>query len=151
MPVFFGGQGRPSLHQLYAPWHFLYFLPEPQGEGVLRPTFSAPRTTCCTVLCSLLPAMRACSSSRRFLRWKASSSSSTEVATCRGGLPLPPPPDRSTGTPASGPPIPPGPPGPPTGPTPPSGGRSKTCIRYKYRTVSSWNFFIISSNMSKDS
>ena len=34
--------------------------------------------------------MRACSSSRRFLRWKDSSSSSTEVETFRGGrLPLP--------------------------------------------------------------
>ena len=22
-----------------APWHFLYFLPEPQGQGSLRPTF----------------------------------------------------------------------------------------------------------------
>src|ERR1700741_1820072 len=98
MPVFFGGQGRPSLHQLYAPWHFLYFLPEPPGQGSLRPTFSAPRTTCCTVLCSPLPAMRACSSSRRFLRWKASSSSSTEVAPGLGGLPLPLPPDCTTCT-----------------------------------------------------
>jgi hypothetical protein len=34
--------------------------------------------------------MRACSSSRFFLRWKASSISSTEVATWRGGRPLPP-------------------------------------------------------------
>src|SRR5512135_2118319 len=23
----------------YAPWHFLYFLPLPQGQGSLRPTF----------------------------------------------------------------------------------------------------------------
>jgi len=28
-----------------APWHFLYFLPEPQWQGSLRPIFS-PRTTC---------------------------------------------------------------------------------------------------------
>src|SRR5580700_2546350 len=54
----------------HAPWHFLYFLPEPQGQGSLRPTFSAPRTTCWTVRCSPPPAIRACSSSRRFLRWK---------------------------------------------------------------------------------
>ena len=24
---------------IYAPQHFLYFLPEPQGQGSLRPTF----------------------------------------------------------------------------------------------------------------
>jgi hypothetical protein len=23
-----------------APWHFLYFLPDPQGQGSLRPTFA---------------------------------------------------------------------------------------------------------------
>ena len=27
-----------------APWHFLYFLPEPQGQGSLRPTFAPART-----------------------------------------------------------------------------------------------------------
>src|SRR5690606_22383777 len=26
--------------QATAPWHFLYFLPLPQGQGSLRPTFS---------------------------------------------------------------------------------------------------------------
>src|SRR5215472_4970860 len=92
-----------GLLKTYAPWHFLYFLPEPQGQGSLRPTFSVPRTTCCTVRCSPPPAMRACSSSRRFFRWKASSRSSTEVETWRGGRPLPPPPERRAGTPASGP------------------------------------------------
>src|SRR5438094_7170740 len=29
-----------------APWHFLYFLPLPQGQGSLRPIFSR-RMTCC--------------------------------------------------------------------------------------------------------
>lgn len=29
----------------YAPWHFLYFLPEPQGHGSLRPTLSSLRWT----------------------------------------------------------------------------------------------------------
>src|SRR5881394_4301282 len=24
-----------------APWHFLYFFPEPQGQGSLRPTFTS--------------------------------------------------------------------------------------------------------------
>src|SRR5262252_2431043 len=112
----------------YVPWHFLYFLPDPQGHGSLRPTFSAPRTTCCTVLASPLPAMRACSSSRRFFLWKASSRSSIEVATWRGGRPLPPP-GHNAGAPASGPPCPTGPPGPPPSPTPPSVGRSRICIR----------------------
>ena len=26
------------------PWHFLYFLPEPQGQGSFRPTLAAART-----------------------------------------------------------------------------------------------------------
>src|ERR1019366_6501376 len=34
-----------SLHE-FAPGHFLYFLPLPQGQGSLRQTFSAQRTTC---------------------------------------------------------------------------------------------------------
>src|SRR5204863_1888554 len=96
----------------FAPQHFLYFLPEPQGQGSLRPIFAAPRTTCCTGCKSPEPAMRACSNSRRFLRWKASSRSSTDVAILRGGrrpLPSVPPPDLRTGTPASGPPWPSGP------------------------------------------
>ena len=30
---------RPSSAEpLYAPWHFLYFFPLPQGQGSLRPT-----------------------------------------------------------------------------------------------------------------
>src|ERR1700683_3915883 len=27
-----------------APWHFLYFLPDPQGQGSFRPTLAAART-----------------------------------------------------------------------------------------------------------
>ena len=27
-----------------APWHFLYFLPDPQGQSALRPT--APTSSC---------------------------------------------------------------------------------------------------------
>src|SRR5229473_1027760 len=27
-----------------APWHFLYFFPDPQGQGSLRPTFAPART-----------------------------------------------------------------------------------------------------------
>jgi hypothetical protein len=33
-----------KLNQAATPWHFLYFLPEPQGQGSLRPTFAAERT-----------------------------------------------------------------------------------------------------------
>src|ERR1700682_5015622 len=116
-----------------APQHFLYFLPLPQGHGSLRPTFSPERTTCWTCM-SPAPAMRACSSSFFFLRWKASSISSTEVATWRGGRPLAPrPPGMIEGTPASGPwpdrsfGLPP----PPPGLAPWSGGRSMICIRYR--------------------
>src|SRR5215468_9918443 len=97
---------RTRIDQALAPQHFLYFLPEPQGQGSLRPTLAPLRTTCCTGARSPAPAMRACSSSRRLRRWNASSTSSIEVATARGGrrpFPSVPPPDRITGTPA-GPP-----------------------------------------------
>src|SRR6185436_3831158 len=30
-----------------APWHFLYFLPEPQGQGSLRPTLASLWTVGC--------------------------------------------------------------------------------------------------------
>jgi hypothetical protein len=30
--------------QAAVPWHFLYFLPEPQGQGSLRPTLAPERT-----------------------------------------------------------------------------------------------------------
>jgi hypothetical protein len=48
-------EGEESLHLLFseyhvdgrlyasAPWHFLNFLPEPHGQGSLRPTFSPVR------------------------------------------------------------------------------------------------------------
>src|SRR5208337_4925959 len=60
----------PHPHKNYspAPWHFLYFLPLPHGQGSLRPTFS-PRTTCCTPSGCPAPARRACSSSRSLRRW----------------------------------------------------------------------------------
>src|SRR5215831_6957773 len=80
----------PSFHY-YAPWHFLYFFPDPHGQGSLRPTFSSPRTTCCTCWVSPAPAMRACSSSRRLRRMKASSSSSADVDTILGRRPFPSP------------------------------------------------------------
>src|SRR5260370_38759285 len=31
---------RGPTHHVYAPWHFLYFLPLPQGPGSLRPIFA---------------------------------------------------------------------------------------------------------------
>src|SRR5271170_3588786 len=54
------------------PWHFLYFLPDPHGHGSLRPTLSPVRRWA-TSFPPLLPAMRACSSSRFFLRWNSAS------------------------------------------------------------------------------
>src|SRR6202521_2956114 len=32
------------IDHVLAPWHFLYFLPEPQGQGSLRPTLAPART-----------------------------------------------------------------------------------------------------------
>ena|ERR1043165_5752495 len=52
----------------FTPQHFLYFLPDPQGQGSLRPTFAPLRTRCCTGWYSPEPAMRACSSSLRLRR-----------------------------------------------------------------------------------
>src|SRR5438270_13747186 len=73
--------------QAATPQHFLYFLPDPQGQGSLRPTLAAPRTTCWGVLPLVAPAMRACSSSRFLRRWNWSSRSSMEVAArCRDGV-----------------------------------------------------------------
>src|ERR1035438_7301860 len=118
---------RATLIYPAAPQHFLYFLPLPQGHGSLRPTFSPERTTCATCM-SPEPAMRACSSSRFFLRWKASSISSTEVAIWRGGRPFPRwPPVITEGTPVSA--CSDEPSGPRGGNVPESGGRSRICIR----------------------
>src|SRR6266516_290994 len=33
------GTRKAGPYLAYAPWHFLYFLPLPQGQGSLRPTF----------------------------------------------------------------------------------------------------------------
>ena len=39
----------PRRRRLSAPWHFLYFLPEPQGHGSLRPTLGWLRWTVSTL------------------------------------------------------------------------------------------------------
>ncbi len=36
---FTGATRRPYAVASLAPWHFLYFLPEPHGQGSLRPIF----------------------------------------------------------------------------------------------------------------
>src|ERR1019366_7170893 len=59
--------GRTAT-QAYAPWHFLYFLPLPQGLGSLRPVFW-PVTTGLAPRESSPPANCNCSISRSFLRW----------------------------------------------------------------------------------
>jgi hypothetical protein len=38
-------------HSSYIPQHFLYFLPLPQGQGSLRPTFLADFLTGCFLRC----------------------------------------------------------------------------------------------------
>jgi len=35
---------RGTRYSRYAPWHFLYFFPEPQGHGSFRPTLAAGAT-----------------------------------------------------------------------------------------------------------
>src|SRR5204862_2014057 len=42
---FFVAISLSYLGHAAAPWHFLYFLPEPQVQGSLRPTFCEPRLT----------------------------------------------------------------------------------------------------------
>src|SRR5580704_9019432 len=32
--------GSPARRHARAPWHCLYFLPDPQGQGSFRPTFA---------------------------------------------------------------------------------------------------------------
>src|SRR5215813_10446605 len=83
----------PTAYLAATPQHFLYFFPEPQGQGSLRPTLAAPRTTCCGLLPLVAPAMRACSSSLFLRRSNWASRSSTEVAARRrweGGVFGPP-------------------------------------------------------------
>src|SRR5690606_36614811 len=38
-------RGAADCGPSYAPWHFLYFFPLPQGQGSLRPTLSSVRWT----------------------------------------------------------------------------------------------------------
>ena len=38
---FFAPGRAVQLADCAAPWHFLYFLPDPQGQGSLRPTFAS--------------------------------------------------------------------------------------------------------------
>src|SRR5262249_60512069 len=43
-PMLIADNERGGYHT-FAPWHFLYFFPEPQGQGSLRPTFGWLRVT----------------------------------------------------------------------------------------------------------
>jgi hypothetical protein len=42
--IFARGLGKEETNKnvcpTQAPWHFLYFFPDPQGQGSLRPTFA---------------------------------------------------------------------------------------------------------------
>src|SRR5258707_13434566 len=66
------------------PWHFLYFLPEPHGQGSLRPTFSPVRRWL-GWLAAEPPAMLAAANSRCFLRANSFSSASMVVECWRVG------------------------------------------------------------------
>src|SRR5450759_772478 len=64
-------QVRKTGHDVrftYAPWHFLYFFPLPQGQGSLRPVF-CPVTTGVAPPDPSPPTNCNCSISRSFLRW----------------------------------------------------------------------------------
>ena len=57
----FGQLVRQASHaprRQFVPWHFLYFLPLPQGQGSLRPTFLPSRLTVCTVVAAALRLLR---------------------------------------------------------------------------------------------
>src|SRR5438094_4712584 len=41
------GRQNGGAPQAAVPWHFLYFFPEPHGQGSLRPTFASLRFTVC--------------------------------------------------------------------------------------------------------
>src|SRR5665213_3068891 len=62
-----------------APWHFLYFLLEPQGQGSLRPTFSPVTRGELPLVLEEVLAARAASSSRLFFRSNSRSSASMVV------------------------------------------------------------------------
>jgi pilus assembly protein CpaE len=136
-----------------APWHFLYFFPLPQGQGSLRPTFSpvrrcvgwlhlrrpagwpppAPAASCGG---TPSPARRWSSraarveSRSRAARFQRPSGRPGGAGHRRSRRNRP----RGCGAASTG---------------CPSGPR--ICIRKRNRTVSSWNFSIMASNMSKDS
>jgi hypothetical protein len=71
----------PALSYFPTPWHFLYFFPDPQGQGSLRPTFSPVRR--CVGWLASPPERLAASSSRCFFRWNSFSSASIVVEGCR--------------------------------------------------------------------
>src|SRR5438034_2788009 len=48
------GADEISARQVYAPWHFLNFLPEPHQHGSLRPSFSCSPTVRCVGAWSVL-------------------------------------------------------------------------------------------------
>src|SRR5436309_373826 len=52
-----------------APWHFLYFLPLPHGQGSLRPILSRRITCCGFSFPPPPPTIRISCASRRFRRW----------------------------------------------------------------------------------
>ena len=78
-------RGELVFRQILAPWHFLYFLPEPQKQGSLRP-ISVPVVRCVDVEEGEPPAWRAASRSRCLLRWNSRSNASMVVEGARVGM-----------------------------------------------------------------
>src|SRR4029453_12775775 len=51
---------RVEVEDDYAPWHFLYFLPDPHQQGSLRPILSRSLVTrCCVATAPPPPSIRA--------------------------------------------------------------------------------------------
>ena len=83
-----GRGGRPhmiSCRSSLRPVALLEFLARAAGAGIVAAHFFLTANDLLHRLHVAAPAMRACSSSRRLRRMKASSRSSAEVATSRGG------------------------------------------------------------------
>ena len=74
---------RSKRRYTFVPWHFLYFLPEPHGQGSLRPTFSPVTRGELPLVAAEAPALRAWLSSSCFLRWNSRSRASMVVEGAR--------------------------------------------------------------------
>src|SRR5580704_7033404 len=84
------GRGREQNSEDQAPWHFLYFLPLPHGQGSLRPAFFAETACFFSAAVPLPPTNCSSAISLSFLRWILRVKSSTTVWAARRCSPLAP-------------------------------------------------------------